>query len=166
MNFSGLPDNYKAGTRGRAPDSTSNNIFGQHHADGTVNNNVHVNDSPQRRAPASREQQAANESAHDRVNNDARANRLRSQQPSNIFGETTADDFKRDNPYANPQQFNQMQQAHQRQNGHNNGHNNVVQTNQSRHQSNIFEESPPRQQVMNQKRRGFNPITGKLMKLV
>ena len=159
MNFSGLPDNFKAGTRGRAPDSSSNNIFGTHQAaDGSRNNNTvdhphHTNHHDQNRN-FNQANEAANQVAHDKVMHEAQVNKNRMKQQSSIFGETTAQDFRRDNPYqqSNGQQRQQLQEIEQV---------NRTQSNQNRHQSHIFDEQKQAPQKMNQKRQGFNPITGK-----
>jgi hypothetical protein len=157
MNFSGLPDNFKAGTRGRAPDSSSNNIFGTHQAaDGSRNNNTvdhHSNQHSQNRN-FNQADEAANQVAHDKVMNEAQANKNRMKQESHIFGETTAQDFNRRNPYqqSNGQQRQQLQEIEQV---------NRSQSNQTRHQSHIFNDQYQAPQKMNQKRQGFNPITGR-----
>ncbi len=154
MNFSGLPDNYKPGTRGRAPDATSNNIFGTYQETNNSRNNNTFDQHAVRGNQASdfnQANEAANQLAHDKVMHEAQVNKNRMKQQSNIFGETTPQDFHRNNPYQNP--YGQQMQANDQVNRN--------QSNQTRHQSHIFDEQRQAPQKMNQKRQGFNPITGK-----
>lgn len=100
MNFSGLPDEFKAGTRGQAPSLRDNNIFG-YQDEVRNNNNSNQNPEPRQSPGASAEQNQNNQDAYERRMLESAKNRQHGQQQSNIFDPSSQQDFVRDNPYAN-----------------------------------------------------------------
>lgn len=173
MNYNGLPDNHKPSTRGRAPDVESNNIFGGYPQE-TENINHDVEHFKSHKTEPKSSMQ--NRQMYEDKCNEAFANRNRqNQQQSNIFGDTTPQDFHRDPTYGNnndqhhhqqhhqQQHPQQHQQQHQQSNNYQDQQTRPLQNNQNRNESMVFNEqrltSAPRCKQQ-QKRQGYNPITG------
>lgn len=170
MNFSGLPDNYKPGTRGQAPDVASNNIFGfsdeRPNYDARNANMRQVNHQVNPEQQASMNAQMQN--AHERATMEAMANKQHGMKKSNIFDQSGPDDFSRDNPYIRQYQPRQtsnvftepphetMRNQHMNQNQNNQQRSNVFSNDQ--HEDMNRQKSGKR--VQQRGRQGFNPITG------
>lgn len=161
MNFTGLPDNHKPSTRGRAPDIESNNIFGGYPEAPTDHYQRQKKNNDAKASAQTRQMY------EDKCNETFASRNKQNQHSSNIFGETTAQDFQRDSSYASQRQQQTMNyQAEPMsafQNGQNGQNGQYGQHGQNRNESTVFNEqrlaSAPRTKQQNQ-RKGYNPITG------